>query len=305
MKNSWVTRLGFVLGVGLSGVVSAAPSSLVQGPNFLPPNQLNLEDRVDSVGAIDEQLFNQIIDEIIGIYAPIVREHGATLVASKRWNDSTVNAYAQQNGGKWLVTMFGGLARRPEVTPDGFAMVVCHELGHHLAGYAFYEGDWGASEGQADYFATHACAKKIWGKKTRENRLHQHALNRYYEKGCNAAWGTASDRALCYRVADASQSLANLLSQLGRDPAPSFDTPDRTVVRKTDTSHPRGQCRLDTFFQGSLCKVPFDDTVIPGKGSPAGQDSLDAEKESAQYSCHQSQGFSAGARPLCWFAPRI
>ena len=31
--------------------------------------------------------------------------------------------------------MYGGLARRAEVTEDGFAMVLCHELGHHVSLY--------------------------------------------------------------------------------------------------------------------------------------------------------------------------
>ena len=61
----------------------------------------------------------------------------------------------------YKVIMFGGLARRPEITADGFLLVVCHELGHHLAGYPFID-DWAANEGQADYFATQSCTKNIW-----------------------------------------------------------------------------------------------------------------------------------------------
>ena len=49
---------------------------------------------------------------------------------------------------KWVVAMFGGLARRPEVTKDAFQFVVCHEVGHHLAGWPFAY-DWASNEGQS------------------------------------------------------------------------------------------------------------------------------------------------------------
>ena len=47
------------------------------------------------------------------------------------WKNDTVNANAQQRGRNWIVNMYGGLARRPEIFFRRFAMVLCHELGHH------------------------------------------------------------------------------------------------------------------------------------------------------------------------------
>ena len=57
--------------------------------------------------------------------------------------------------------MFGGLARHKLVTPDGFALVACHEMGHHLGG-APRRGGWASNEGQSDYYATTKCARRIW-----------------------------------------------------------------------------------------------------------------------------------------------
>jgi hypothetical protein len=102
---------------------------------ILPPNNYGMYDRVDRVANIDEKQFNQIIDVIVAHFAPLAKLHGAELVANKLWTDPTVNASAQQMGSKWIINMYGGLARREEITPDGFAHVDCHELGHQFGGY--------------------------------------------------------------------------------------------------------------------------------------------------------------------------
>ena len=106
--------------------------------SFLPPNDLHLEDDLHTKDAnMTEAEFNQIVDQVGAFYGPVVAHHGAQLTMLKNWQATMVNAYANQEGNNWVVAMFGGLARRPEITPDGFALVVCHELGHHLAGYPF------------------------------------------------------------------------------------------------------------------------------------------------------------------------
>src|SRR5476649_338081 len=103
---------------------------------ILPPNHLDRFDRIGIAANITQQQFNDICDSIIAIYQPMAKIHGAVLSVNKDWTDSTVNAYAHQDTSTdWQVDMFGGLARREEITLDGFALVVCHELGHHFGGY--------------------------------------------------------------------------------------------------------------------------------------------------------------------------
>src|SRR5690554_4793938 len=137
----------------ISILVSSILYSFSANAMILPPNDLHRYDRKDRIANITEEQFHQIVDSIVEMWRPIAAEHGADLVAEKLWDNPTVNAYATQSmwGKKtWKITMFGGLARRPEVTPDGFALVVCHELGHHFGGYPFYGNrDWAAAEGEA------------------------------------------------------------------------------------------------------------------------------------------------------------
>lgn len=273
-----------------------------------PPNNLHLQDSAEPSNITKEQ-FEAISDSIVKIWQPIAKAKGADLSVNKRWDDSTVNASAQQNGNKWVVNMYGGLARRPEVTPDGFALVVCHELGHHFGGYAFYDGGnaWAANEGQSDYFATQACARMIWGKDRLGNmRARQQAgseLPPIVHTRCDQAWkGNANAIAWCERTSAAGQSLANLLAKLGGKPMPQFDTPDKTVVSKTNSGHPQAQCRLDTYFAGTLCAATFDVNVIPGRNHPKGQASSEAEADAMKVSCSEKQ-YEVGARPRCWFKP--
>ncbi|MEQ1875443.1 MAG: hypothetical protein ABL958_02275 [Bdellovibrionia bacterium] len=273
------------------------------GATILPPNNLHLQDDINRAANMTEQEFNDIIDGVIKKFEPIVAKHGAKLTVTKNWKDSTVNAYAQQTGTNWNVAMFGGLARRAEVTPDGFALVVCHELGHHLGGYAFKGERWAASEGQSDYFATQACAREIWGKDN--NSTAAEKVDEVARIGCNKAWKSVADQNLCYRTANASYSLAHLLSVLGGAGLPKFDKPDGKVVTVTNTEHPQGQCRLDTYYQGALCNMAFDLSIIPGKAHADGQNSMAAEKIANKYACNQAAASVYGNRPFCWFKPKI
>lgn len=274
----------------------------------LPPNRLHMFDQVGKPSNITEQQFNDIIDGVVKYFEPIVKAHGAKLQAEKAWNDSTVNASAYQSGGTWYLNMYGGLARRPEVTPDGFALVVCHELGHHLGGYTFSSGyAWAANEGQSDYFATLECAKVIWGRDFRGNEMFRRfRAPTIVESKCAEAWpGNTNAQGWCQRASAAGYSLATLLAALGGEKQPMFETPDQSVVSRTNNEHPKAQCRLDTYFAGALCTKAFDINTIPARNHPRGQTSAEAEQEAMKYSCFAKEGFKLGTRPLCWFKPMI
>lgn len=290
-----------VLAFVYSGQVHAWTLPRKQGDEFTW-RRLHLE----HVGSnnMNEAQFNDIVDHITKVYAPIAKQHGAELVATKDWSDNTINAYAEQRGKTWEVHFFGGLARQPEITPDGFAMVVCHELGHHFGGYAFYDEDWAAAEGEADYWATQACAREIWGRAFRSNAMH---LKRNFAQAptkCDQVWKEPNALALCNRVADAGLSLAKLLHAAGGGSASTAPNPGKTDPRqvpKTQIEHPEAQCRLDTYIAGAACAAAFDARVIPGRNSAQGQRSPAAEAEAAKYSCMKQSGYSIGLRPRCWF----
>lgn len=277
----------------------------------LPANHLDLQDHMFMGSDNTEAEFNEVIDRVIDIYAPVVKAHGGNLVVNRLWKDSTVNASATQDtfGNGWRLNMYGGLFRRPEMTVDGFALVLCHELGHHLGGYPYYPDSftaaWAADEGQADYFATQVCAKRVWANELSDNAKATNTVNSFARKACDGSYSRQSDRNLCYRTANAGIPLATLLGVLqGKDPKSlDYSKMDTKVVNKTNDAHPDAQCRMDTYLMGAVCTANFDAAVIPARKNPGGEHSIDAEKVASRYSCMKASGFKSGLRPNCWFAP--
>ena len=302
IKSLKVTTVA--LSLGLTGSLLAC--SIDGKGGFLPENDLYIPAGMKSInGGITEAEFTEAIDKVETIYAPIIANMGAKLDIERKWSDGTVNAYASQSGKTWKVAMFGGLARHKTITQDGMSLVVCHEIGHHIGGAPKKGGStsgggwwggsgsvtsWASNEGQADYFATLKCLRKAF---LNDNNV-EIAANLNAPKSlvdaCNKQnKNDKEDSALCVRMGMAGKSVSDLFSDLSRLPETKFETPDTKIVDKTDDNHPKAQCRLDTYFQGSLCDVSMNEDV--------------SQKEEVKGTCHGSLGHKIGTRPLCWFKP--
>jgi hypothetical protein len=259
---------------------------------FLPENNLRIPVGAKVLGGgITQQQFNAVIDEVESLYAPVVSNLGGRLVVNRKWDDATVNANATRLGG-WVVNMYGGLARHQTITPDGFALVMCHELGHHLGGapkVGNFLNKWASNEGQSDYFATLKCLRKVFLNDNNPALLRKMNAPKPLVDACTKAWANKDDRAICVRSGMAGASVAALFASLRQQPEAKFDTPDSKVVSRTDDSHPAHQCRLDTYFQGALCEIGMNEDV--------------SQKDEVKGTCHKSLGHKIGLRPLCWFKP--
>lgn len=285
-------RKGILIGLASYALISAQSfAASVHMCNFAPTNNLYISADDKAANSMTEERFNQIIERVEAVYKPIVKAKGGNLVVQRNWTDGTVNAYASRSGSTWNVAMFGGLARHQFVTDDGFMMVVCHELGHHIGG-APKKGGWGSAwasnEGQSDYFATLKCMRQIVEKDDNEAIVASMTVDAVAAQKCEAQYKSANEIALCKRLAMGGKSLAMLLGDLGGNSNVNFNTPDTKVVRTTDHNHPQAQCRLDTYFQGALCDKALSDDV----------DDRDATKGV----CIQ-RDTQIGTRPLCWYKP--
>lgn len=258
---------------------------------IMPENDMYIGvDSFESNG-MTEKTFNSIIDKVEKVYTPIVKENGGRLKVYRKWSDGTVNAYAKRSlfTKTWQVHMFGGLARHKAVTEDAFALVVCHELGHHLGGapkVSSFVMSWASNEGQSDYFATLKCFRKVFGQDDNIALTSKMTIDPQAISKCEEIWSSPADAALCKRAAMAAKSLATLL---GRGKKVAFNTPDKSIVTKTNDKHPQGQCRLDTYFQGSICTVDHNEDV--------------SQKDYSVGTCTRANEDSTGTRPLCWFKP--
>ena len=287
----------FKQGLLLASLVVAVPSIACTPDGregFLPENNLKISVDAKRVGGITEEQFNAVIDIYEELYTPIVKEQGGNLEIVRNWSDGTVNAYAQQIGSTWKVSMFGGLARHETITPDGFALVVCHEIGHHIGGaprkVSPWSSPWASNEGQADYFATLKCLRRAWQHENNEAIVRAMNVPAALTKACSAQHLWNRDYYVCVRGGMAGQSVSKLFQALrNQTTEPKFDTPDTTVVTRTNDNHPATQCRMDTYFQGALCEADWREDV--------------SASSEVTGTCHGTLGHTVGTRPLCWFKP--
>jgi hypothetical protein len=263
---------------------------------FLPENDLSIPVGDKNAGGLTEEQFNAVIDKYETIYAPIISGMGGTLKVNRKWTDATVNASAQRSGSTWTVNMFGGLARHTTITEDGFALVVCHELGHHLGGAPKIKGflgmnNWASNEGQSDYFATLKCLRKGFLSDNNAEVVSRMAVPTLLSEKCAAQFADEAEKNICIRGGMAGVSVAGLFASMRNQPEGKFETPDQNVVSRTNDAHPAHQCRLDTYFQGALCDKSFNEDVD--------------QKDEVTGTCHGSTSHATGLRPLCWFKPSV
>jgi len=251
--------------------------------SFLPANNMRIPVGDVRAKGIDQAGFNTVMDKIESVYGPIIAAHGGHLVVNRLWDDATVNASAEQQGGDWIINMYGGLARHPAVTQDGMMLVACHELGHHLGGFPLIGGaGWASNEGAADYFAGLKCLRLTLGDSAASN------VDPTAKSSCAAVYPEGAARNHCEASVMAGVSVSTLLAELGGSPTPTLTTPDTSTVDQTNDEHPAAQCRLDTYYQAALCGKPVNEDV--SRSDPFG-------------GCTQKDGFKVGARPRCWYAP--
>jgi hypothetical protein len=260
---------------------------------FIPENTMNIPVGMFDAGGITEKEFNDIMDRVEKLYTPDITKLGDTLQIKRNWTDGTVNASAQRFGNTEVLNMYGGLARHPSITVEGFALVVCHELGHHLGGAPKVNGrfgsNWATNEGGADYYATLKCLRRFFAEDDNAPILAHANLDPLVISTCQSQFTDQKDQMICMRTSMAGQSVADFFQVAKKEKTPpSYGTPDTSVVRKTNDAHPATQCRLDTMFAGFTCHVPESEP----------NDKTDYRRGS----CY-SPNDTIGVRPLCWFAP--
>jgi hypothetical protein len=252
---------------------------------IFPKNNLWLGVGLDAQG-ISEATFNAVLDKVVAVYNPIVTANGFTLQFNRLWSDGTVNSDTDVEGGSWVINSYGGLARYAGMTADGYAAVACHELGHHLGGAPLFDGDVMSVEGEADYHVGTKCLRKIFAQDDNVKVVQGLKIDPLVVSRCTASFsGDAKEIALCERSAQAGFIVADILRQLDGSTAVAFNTPDPSQVDQTFQDHPAAQCRLDTYFNSTVCEVSSDVAF-----------SQTDEKTGA---CVTGNG----ARPRCWYSP--
>ncbi len=283
---------------------------------FVPKNDMKIpvgfKSLAPGAAGLTEEQFNAVLDRTDRLFTPVFAKKGATLKINRLWKDATVNASAQQQGSTWIINMYGGLARHQATTEEGFALVVCHELGHHIGGAPKIAGvklpfpfpipgggnQWATNEGGSDYYANSKCLREYFAEDDNQTIIDQATadgrLSMFAANLCDQEFAQDADRLICKRGTLGGSSVANLFFDMKKSSKKpdkvlsDYATPDTSVVTKTDDNHPATQCRLDTYLAASICNV--DKTVA------------NSDTDYRQGSCVEGVA-KVGFRPRCWFKP--
>ncbi len=271
--------------------LAVVPRTIVLEDGFLPENNMKIP-----IGSLEDKgmtqaQFNAVIDTAEKLYGPVIAARGGKLMIKRLWDNNTVNASAQRQGSNYVVNMYGGLARHETITQDGFALVVCHEIGHHIGGAPKYGGaNWASNEGQADYFANLKCLRRMFTASGASSFTRPKGDDPGPRPACEIAFKEESDRALCVRGSVAGMSVTSLFRALRNETViPRYDTPDPAAVANTADGHPATQCRLDTYYSGSICSRGVDDAL--------------SETDPNAGTCSAASNHQLGLRPRCWYKP--
>lgn len=262
--------------------------------SILPDNSMAIPTSVKNEGLTEAQ-YQEAISKAESVYRPIIEKMGRKLTINRLWEDPRVNAGTTKKGNEIIVNLYGGYPRHQHATVDGYLLVICHEFGHHLGGaprkiFESGETGWPSTEGQADYFATLKCLRKIFRHDDNIAIVSSMEIPPLVREKCTAPFKEDWERALCMRTSMAGMAVSNISASIRASAIPAFETPDPSVVETTYDDHPQPQCRLDTYFQGSICEVSSGRSVS-GDDETVG-------------TCHTKHLHSEGLRPLCWFKPQ-
>ena len=231
-----------------------------------------------AAAAISEAQLDGVIAELEKIYAPVAREAGRELRIESYWEDLYHEGANVNTGGStnffWAIYIKGGgYAKYPMTDMDSTALLICHELGHHMGGHPKAQNDviapwqlergmapWEprSSEGQADYFATSECLRRYFENENNEAAITKMDVPDIVRTRCRDVFFAEEDSFICQRSSMAAlnyiETLRHKRSQGGRLSAGvGFATPETVAAGATNfNQYPGLQCRLDTFFSGAL-----------------------------------------------------
>lgn len=233
-------------------IISSCGVAAPAAQSFMPDNDLWIPVDAKEVSSVTQDLFNKIIDAGTKAYSQEARDNRETIQIQKLWSSGTVNADVRRSGNSVIIRMYGGLARAKEITPSGFSLVLCHELGGHAYGGAPYIYPQGklSAEGQADYMSTKECYRRIYAL-VPEMQEENEQYEEYISNNC------ANEDVACKNGLVGAKGLGQLLSSLMQEEnLPTFETPDPYVAPETMLSYPKtAQCRLDSYVAGMFQQV--------------------------------------------------
>ncbi|MGZ3807697.1 MAG: hypothetical protein ACXVCE_06390 [Bacteriovorax sp.] len=264
--KSLLLCLTTVMAMGMTGVASASVSN----------EQLGL-------------LKNKLID----LYGGTVQSRGATLDVVFNFDSAQEGAFSKkiESENKWQITVNGGMIRLPQMNGAAMGLILCHEVGHFLGGQPYVQGKkispimtssapkQMSVEGQADFFATADCGKKLF----QAANITMDSASSVPASLAQPCVDAGTNLLTCMALLEASKRVADIYGDIINRAihidygAVSYTQKDPSEVNRTlyyVGEYPGLQCRMDTMVAGLSCHL-----------NPYGE-------------CTQGE-----LRPRCWYLP--
>ncbi len=256
---------------------------------LLKPVHASYRDKITT-----ESDLQAVIDKVINTFRPRLEEQGRRFTIERDQYNPNISFKTFRKSTKESGILISGNAQRfAGATSDAIAFAICTQLGSLIGGapYQRVTGGFGAVNGQAIYWASLKCFRKVF-----ENDFNYmgDTTNPEIRKKCRATWGykNRDNEAvqLCERTAQAGLDLAKISADYVNSNA-SILNKDKKIVFLTNTQNLLPQCKLDTIMAGALCKKDVSSQVSfynDGQGV--------CTRKSLQN--------KEGVRPLCWYRPQ-
>lgn len=280
--------------------------SLCQG--FFPKSE-ELKHTIPAQGytndGLSEREFNEINENAERVFSKFAKKYNGNLKVVGEWQNERINGHAYKDGSDWNAVIFGGFARAKGMTKDAYSVIVCHELGHLLAGFPITPRGFQprnikteyASEGSADFYATHSCFVELYKDDFQGNLNAEQNASEFVKQTCNEAHTDRTRQQICMRGMIAGHRLwQSFYDTVRRNKTLSLKNKDPYVIYKTTSGHPDTQCRVDTHVAGATCNKPsYADNTYPLTAKEMNEVTCSAKE--------YGQNHYKGVKPLCWFNP--
>lgn len=243
----------------------------------------------DPQPVISSELGQAIREHLVEIYSHELGLRGSALKIFETENMQFAAYAARGFSGEYNVEIYKGVRYHHLMTPDAYALIACHEIGHHLGGFPQKRGSyWAAVEGQADYYANLKCLRRyLKDGPPKSSAPPAYAMELVDQ--CHRSYKEGKEVTVCLRALQAARELGAVLGDLdGGSSPPDLASEDRSQAVETMDSYPSPQCRVDTLRAGALC--------------PASQAEPLSSTDPRPGACTREY-FPEWSRPNCWYFP--
>ena len=241
----------------------------------------------------------QVLDEAARLYEPAAQAEHVALNFITPLNQADLIASAENNGVSAVVRIDGGVFSSSRLTPDSLRITICHELGHIFGGAVrrHVPPEWDgavaddglslmSSEGEADYYATLVCFRKMIEGQDHRAALGERKIPDRTKTKCEHSWGIGTDDALaCERTALASLDFLNFVVDF---PISLERNAPEVVAEPIIDQYPTRQCRLDTLVAGALCRTSYPLQLDRNQAATSDCPQLEARRPACWYPHHDA-----------------